>query len=99
LLSLQAYLGGELICTIAQSQTVGLPLAFAVTVKGLSVGLLIEHPASIAATHPMTDNRMNLSKLLSINALLPSKRQTSKFCAHRNATPGQSDAKRADAKI
>jgi hypothetical protein len=74
LLSGQPYLGGEAICTSAHSHTVGLPLALGCTVKGLSVGLLSgEHPPSIANTHPMSDNRINLRKLQSISTLFPPK--------------------------
>ncbi len=93
---MQAYLGGELICTIAQSQTVGLPLALAVTVKGLFVGLLIEHPANIADMHPMTGNRISLRKLLPIKLPFPSKAGSANFTYAALPVLDQSNAERSD---
>jgi hypothetical protein len=68
LLSEQAYLGGELICTIAQAQTVGLPLAATIgAAKGLFVRWLIEHPATTADKPAMANHRTGLYQWLLIN--------------------------------
>jgi hypothetical protein len=90
LLSLQAYRGGELIWTNEQSQTLGLPLALAFIVNGLSIRLLSEQPVSIADTHTAINKRINQDKSLTMFQQFPNGRPLSRkhlhsciaLCAH-----------------
>ena len=84
MLSGQPYLGGELICIVMQSHTVGLPLALGFTVKGLSVGLVNEHPASNSNTHPTTANRLSEPTLLVTNVIFLSKSSITKSYANHS---------------
>jgi hypothetical protein len=68
LLSMHAYLGGELNCTAIQSHTVGLPFALAFAKKGLSLGLLSEHAAIRLDMQPMASNCIQLRNRFDITS-------------------------------